>query len=100
MVRGRAGRGGGVGPRHDHRMRGRRRQQVRALYARQGAGRARIPAGFAAGREQRLTASHAVVLSKPLRETGAAIVLPCSLFPPCGPARAGTGGGCGTAGRL
>ena len=61
---------------------------------------ARIPAGFAAGREQRLTASHAVVLSKPLRGTGAAIVLPCSLFPPCGPARAGTGGGCGTAVRL
>ena len=80
--------------------RGRRGQQVRALYARQGVGRARIPAGFAAGREQRLTASHAVVLSKPLRETGAAIVLPCSLFPPCGPARAGTGGGCGTAGRF
>jgi len=38
LVRRRAGRGGGVGTRDDHRLRGRRRQQVRAVHARQGAG--------------------------------------------------------------
>lgn len=53
----RAGRGGGVGTRDDHRLRGRRRQQVRAVHARQGAGRPHLHAGFAAGDRQRINES-------------------------------------------
>ena len=57
LVRRRAGRGGGVGTRDDHRLRGRRRQQVRAVHARQGAGRPHLHAGFAAGDRQRINES-------------------------------------------